>query len=60
MSTNAHQLLGEEAEVMPFDPLGCLVPFLMMVGAYVLYKKHYILDEEEYDRIVAELAERSK
>ena len=23
MSTNAHQLLGEEAEVMPFDPLGC-------------------------------------
>ena len=33
----------------------CLIPFLMMVGAYILYKKHYILDEDEYDRIVAEL-----
>ncbi len=36
----------------------CLIPFLMMVGAYILYKKHYILDEDEYDRIVAELAAR--
>ena len=34
----------------------CLIPFVMMVSAYLLYKKHYILDEAEYDRIVAELA----
>lgn len=34
----------------------CLIPLVMMLGAYLLYKKHYILDEEEYDRIVAELA----
>ena len=34
----------------------CLIPFVMMVSAYFLYKKHYILDEEEYDRIVKELA----
>ena len=38
----------------------CLVPFFMMVGAYILYKKHYVLDEDEYDRIVAELAARAK
>ena len=36
----------------------CLIPFVMMVSAYLLYKKHYILDEEEYDRIVTELAAR--
>ncbi|MBQ6456850.1 MAG: MFS transporter [Mogibacterium sp.] len=34
----------------------CLIPFIMMVCAYLLYKKHYILDEDEYDRIVSELA----
>ena len=38
----------------------CLIPLLMMVSAYILYKKHYILDEEEYDRIVAELAAAKK
>ena len=36
----------------------CLVPLVMMFGAYILYKKHYILDEDEYDRIVRELAEK--
>lgn len=36
----------------------CLIPFVMMIIAYLLYKKHYILDEGEYDRIVAELAAR--
>jgi Na+/melibiose symporter-like transporter len=36
----------------------CLIPLVMMLGAYLLYKKHYIIDEEEYDRIVAELAAR--
>ena len=35
-----------------------LVPLLMMLGAYLLYKKHYILDEDEYDRIVKELANK--
>lgn len=38
----------------------CLVPLVMMIVAYLLYKKHYILDEDEYDRIVAELAARNK
>ncbi|MBQ6389351.1 MAG: MFS transporter [Mogibacterium sp.] len=37
----------------------CLIPFVMMIGTYLLYKKHYMLDENEYDRIVAELAARS-
>jgi Na+/melibiose symporter-like transporter len=36
-----------------------LIPFLMMIGAYLLYKKHYILDEKEYDRIVQELADKN-
>lgn len=35
-----------------------LVPLLMMLGAYLLYKKHYILDEDEYDRIVEELGHK--
>ena len=35
----------------------CLIPFVMMVSAYLLYKKHYILDEDEYERIVRELSE---
>ena len=33
-----------------------LIPLLMMFGAYMLYKKHYILDEDEYNRIVEEIA----
>ena len=35
-----------------------LIPFMMMIGAYLLYRKHYILDEDEYERIVEELAAR--
>ena len=35
-----------------------LIPLLMMAGAYLLYKKHYILDEDEYDRIVEELGHK--
>ena len=36
-----------------------LIPLLMMLGAYLLYRKHYILDEDEYDRIVEELGRRN-
>lgn len=36
-----------------------LIPAVMMLLTYLLYKKHYILDEDEYDRIVAELAKRN-
>ena len=36
----------------------CLIPLSMMICVYFLYKKHYILDEDEYDRIVGELAAR--
>jgi len=28
-----------------------IAPFVLMFLSYILYKKHYILDEEEYDRI---------
>ncbi len=50
--------------VRPSQSLGLLLvmtvlPFLLMTISYLLYKKHYILDEPEYDRICAEL-ERKK
>ncbi len=32
-----------------------VLPFLLMLISYVLYKRHYTLDEPEYDRICAEL-----
>jgi len=35
-----------------------LIPLVMMIASYLLYKKHYKLDEKEYERIVAELAAR--
>ena len=35
-----------------------VLPFLLMLISYVLYKKHYILDEPEYDRICGELEQR--
>ena len=37
-----------------------IVPFVLMFLSYILYKKHYILDEEEYDRICREIAARKK
>ena len=59
--------LGEIADVITkvqpgqkFGLLVCitLVPFIFMFVSYVLYKKHYKLDEGEYDRICRELAAR--
>ena len=35
-----------------------VLPCALMLISYVLYKKHYRLDEPEYDRICAELAAR--
>ena len=32
-----------------------IVPGVLMLLSYFLYKKHYKLDEEEYDRICREL-----
>ena len=32
-----------------------IVPGILMLLSYFLYKKHYKLDEEEYDRICKEL-----
>ena len=37
-----------------------ILPWVLMLASYFLYKKHYKLDEEEYDRIRAELAARGK
>ncbi|MCF0137609.1 MAG: MFS transporter [Oscillospiraceae bacterium] len=35
-----------------------LLPCILMLLSYLLYRKHYILDEEEYDRICTEIAGR--
>ena len=35
-----------------------VLPFLLMLISYWMYKKHYTLDEPEYDRICAELKAR--
>ena len=49
--------------VEPSQSLGLLLvmtilPFVLLFLSYVLYKKHYILDEAEYDRICSELEAR--
>ena len=40
----------------------CMVvlPFALLFTSYLLYRKHYILDEEEYDRICKVIAERKQ
>lgn len=35
-----------------------IIPCVLMLASYVLYKKHYKLDEDEYTRICAELEAR--
>jgi len=37
-----------------------LIPFVLMLTSYLLYRKHYILDEEEYDRICRVIADRKQ
>ena len=35
-----------------------VIPYVLMLASYLLYRKHYILDEEEYDRICREIEAR--
>lgn len=37
-----------------------ILPAILMTASYLLYKKHYILDEDEYDRILVELEKRKE
>ncbi len=37
-----------------------LLPWLLMFLSYILYKKHYKLDEDEYERICGEIESRRK
>ena len=37
-----------------------VIPFVLMFISYLLYRKHYILDEEEYDRICKVIEERKQ
>ena len=52
-------------QVQPGQKTGLLicitvVPFIFMFVSYVLYKKHYKLDEDEYVRICGELERRER
>ena len=35
-----------------------VLPFVLMYACFVLYKKHYILDEDKYAEVCAELEKR--
>ena len=59
-STQIAEILSR---VQPSQTLGLLLamtvlPFALQLIGYLLYKKHYKLDEEEYDRICEELKGR--
>ncbi len=52
-------------DVKPMQSGGLLLvmtvlPFLLMFISYVLYKRHYTLDEPEYERICRELQEKNE
>ena len=58
--TSIQALLGGVEHRQSLGLLLCMtvLPCLMMFLSHVLYKKHYKLDEEEYDRICRDLAAR--
>ena len=66
--TEAEKLAGIESVIAGIQGnqsnglLLCMVviPFVLMFASYLLYRKHYILDEEEYDRICRVIAERKQ
>ena len=66
--TEAEKLSGIESIIagvqstQSYGLLLCMVviPFVLMFASYLLYRKHYILDEEEYDRICKVIAERKQ
>lgn len=56
-------IAGVLSQVQSAQKLGMLlfitvIPFAFMFLGYKLYKKHYILDEEKFNAICAEIAER--
>lgn len=62
-SAKLEQIGGIIAGVQDGQKLGLLfcitvVPFIFMFVSYVLYKKHYKLDEDYYDSICAQIQER--
>ena len=71
----ARNLISEQDKIMAIDNviagiepgktlalLLCMVivPCVLMLLSYFLYKKHYKLDEDEYDRICSEIAARKE
>lgn len=56
---------GVLAGVQGSQSLGMLfcmvvIPFILLLASYLLYRKYYILDEEEYDRICREIEKRKQ
>lgn len=62
-ASKLNEISGIISTVQPGQKLGLLicitvVPFIFMFTSYILYKKHYKLDEEYYDSICTELKKR--
>ena len=56
---------GVLAGVQGSQSLGMLfcmvvIPFILLLASYLLYRKYYILDEEAYDRICREIEKRKQ
>lgn len=66
--TEAEKLAGIETVIAGIQGnqstglLLCMVviPYVLMLISYLLYRKHYILDEAEYDRICRVISERKQ
>ena len=59
------EIAGVIANVQTGQKLGLLIcitaiPFVFMFASYILYKKHYKLDEAEYERVCSELESRKE
>lgn len=59
------EIAGVIANVQTGQKLGLLIcitaiPFVFMFASYILYKKHYKLDEAEYERVCNELEARKE
>jgi melibiose permease/lactose/raffinose/galactose permease len=55
-----HELLGgvQHAQTLGLLLVMTVIPAVLMIVTYILYSRHYKLDEPEYDRICGELLER--
>ncbi len=51
---------ASQGQVMGLTAAMTLIPVLLFIGCYIVLKKKYIIDEELYDQMVKEIAERKE